>query len=174
MTDNCSNSFSALYVFKAFTVLKPTSKIVARNKNGDAIKLRLVVAKGWGLPSIQTSIQQDSKDFPTQKLCKAEYTSNKYNLFLDFVTKLLYGYPWSCSWSCTLSLPPDVVQRLSPMLFPRLSLRSPEVTFEVAPKVASKVCLPSWLQGHLRWCPTRLPCQFAPPGCSRCCSWVCP
>ena len=89
VTDNCSNSFSALYVFKAFTVLKPTSKIVARNKNRDAIKLRLVVAKGWGLPSIQTSIQQDSKDFSTQRLCKAEYYSNKYNTFLDFVTKLL-------------------------------------------------------------------------------------
>ena len=89
VTDNCSNGFSALYVFKAFTVLKPTSKIVARNKNGDAIKLRLVVAKGWDLQSIQASIQQDSKDFPTQRLCKAEYYSNKYNTFLDIVTKLL-------------------------------------------------------------------------------------
>ena len=159
MTDNCSNSFSALYVFQAFTVLKPTSKIVARNKNGDAIKLRLVVAKGWGLQSIQTSIQQDSKDFPTQRLCKTEYYYYFYksNTFLDFVTMVLWGCPWSCSWSCSLSLPPDVVKRLSPMLFPRLSLRSHRGCLQgclrgLAPKLTS------------RW-PQMVPRQFALPVC---------
>ena len=136
MTDNCSNSFSALYVFKAFTVLKPTSKIVARNKNGDAIKLRLVVAKGWGLQSIQKSIQQDSKDFPTQRL--------------------LWDCPWSCLLSHSLSLPPDVVQRLSPMLFAKLFLRLPEVTSEVAPRVASKVA--SQIDD-------KVTLDGAPPGC---------
>ena len=158
MTDNCSNSFSGLYVFKAFTVLKPTSKIVARNKNGDAIKLRLVVAKGWGLPSIQKSIQQDLKESPTKRLCKAEYYSNKYNTFLHFVTKLFRGCPWSLS--------PDIIQRLSPMSFPRL----PEVALEFSQRLTLRFAFMVTSDGAMPGCLARLPCQVAMPGCSQCCS----
>ena len=105
-------------------------------------------------------------------------------MFLDFVTRLLWGCPWSCLWSWPLSLPPDVFQRLSPMLFPRLSLRSPEVAWgrlrlpsrlpprfasQVDFKVTSDVALPGCLASLPRQDVPDVAPEFAPKFSSRCC-----
>ena len=62
-----------------------------------------------------------------------------------------------------VKLPFEFATRRCPEIVPNLVSKISEVALEVVSKVDSEVCLQSWLQGHLRWCPATR--QVALPVC---------